>query len=46
MLPFLPARVGDVNVGFAALILNLVAALLVSWATRPAPIAAVSSSSR
>jgi len=45
MLPFLPARVGDVNVGFAALILNLVAALLVSWATRPAPIAAASSSS-
>jgi SSS family solute:Na+ symporter len=44
MLPFLPARVGDVNVGFAALILNLVAALLVSWATRPAPIAAASSS--
>jgi SSS family solute:Na+ symporter len=45
MLPFLPARVGDVNVGFAALILNVVAALLVSWATRPAPVAAVSSSS-
>jgi SSS family solute:Na+ symporter len=44
MLPFLPARVGDVNVGFAALILNVVAAALVSWATRPAPSAAVSSS--
>jgi SSS family solute:Na+ symporter len=44
MLPFLPARVGDVNVGFAALILNVVAALLVSWATRPAPAAAASSS--
>jgi len=44
MLPFLPARVGDVNVGFAALILNVVAAMLVSWATRPAPVAAASSS--
>jgi SSS family solute:Na+ symporter len=43
MLPFLPARVGDVNVGFAALILNVVAALLVSWATRPAPVAAATS---
>jgi hypothetical protein len=37
MLPFLPARVGDVNVGFAALSLNVVAAALASWATRPAP---------
>jgi SSS family solute:Na+ symporter len=44
LLPFLPAPVGDVNVGFAALILNVVAALLVSWATRPAPVAAASSS--
>ena len=33
------------NVGFAALILNVVAALLVSWATRPAPAAAASSPS-
>jgi len=44
MLPFLPARVGDINVGFAALILNVVAAALVSLATRPAPAAAVSPS--
>ena len=42
-LPFLPARVGDVNVGFAALILNVVAAALVSLATQPAPVAAASS---
>ena len=45
MLPFLPARVGDVNVGFAALILNVVAAMLVSQATRPAPVAAASAPS-
>ena len=44
MLPFLPAWVGDINVGFAALILNVVAAALVSLATRPAPAAAVSPS--
>jgi SSS family solute:Na+ symporter len=42
LLPFLPPRVGDVNVGFAALILNVAAALVVSLATRRAgaPIAA------
>jgi hypothetical protein len=44
MLPFLPARVGDVNVGFAALILNLVAAFVVSWATRRTPAAAAAPS--
>jgi hypothetical protein len=44
MLPFLPPRVGDINVGFAALILNAVAAALVSWATRPAPTAAAAPS--
>ena len=43
MLPFLPSGVGDVNVGFAALVLNVVAAALVSLATRPAPVAAASS---
>ena len=43
ILPFLPG-VGDVNVGFAALILNAVAAALVSWATRPAELAAASPS--
>ena len=37
LLPFLPSRIGDVNVGFAALILNALAAALVSGATRRAP---------
>ena len=45
MPPFLPARVGDINVGFAALLLNVVAAALVSLATPPAPVAAAASSS-
>ncbi len=44
LLPFLPARVGDINVGFAALILNAIAAAAVSWATRPATRAAVAPS--
>jgi len=43
LLPFLPSRVGDVNVGFAALILNAVAAAIVSWATRTGPVAATAS---
>jgi SSS family solute:Na+ symporter len=42
LLPFLPARAGEVNVGFAALILNAVIAFAVSAATRRAgaPVAA------
>jgi SSS family solute:Na+ symporter len=36
LLPFLPAREGEINVGFAALILNAATALIVSLATRRA----------
>ena len=43
LLPFLPARAGEVNIGFAALILNVVIALGVSAATpRAAATVAVS----
>lgn len=44
LLPFLPSRIGDVNVGFAALILNAVVAAIVSWATRAEPVAATAPS--
>jgi solute:Na+ symporter, SSS family len=36
LLPFLPAEMNDVNVGFAALALNVIATAAVSAATRPA----------
>jgi solute:Na+ symporter, SSS family len=45
LFPFLPAKANDVNVGFAALILNMVAAAAVSLATRPAAVAIASRSS-
>ncbi len=44
LFPFLPAKANDVNVGFAALILNMVAAAAVSLATRPAAVAVASRS--
>ena len=37
LAPFLPSRFDDINVGFVALILNAVVAVVVSLATRPAP---------
>jgi solute:Na+ symporter, SSS family len=37
LLPFLPAGMNDINVGFAALTLNVIATAAVSVATRPAP---------
>ncbi len=40
LMPFLPAQAADVNVGFAALILNALAAAVVSLATRAAKRAA------
>ena len=40
LLPFLPAKAAEVNVGFAALILNVVASAAVSLATRPANVPA------
>ncbi len=42
LLPFLPAKANDVNVGFAALTLNVLAAAAVSLATRPAAVPAAS----
>ncbi len=42
LLPFLPAKANEVNIGFAALILNVLAATAVSLATRPAAVAAAS----
>ena len=43
LLPFLPEKANDINIGFAALILNALAAAAVSLATRPS---AVSTASR
>ena len=40
LLPFLPAKANEINIGFAALILNALAAVIVSWATRRGPVAA------
>ncbi len=42
LLPFLPAKANEVNIGFAALILNVLAAAAVSLATRPAAVSAPS----
>ena len=42
LLPFLPEKAAEVNVGFAALILNVLASAVVSLATRPAAVAAAS----
>ena len=42
LLPFLPPKANEVNIGFAALILNALAAAVVSLATRPAAVAAPS----
>ncbi|HEY1941055.1 MAG TPA: sodium:solute symporter family protein [Roseiarcus sp.] len=36
LVPFLPAQANDINIGFAALIVNVVAAAAVSLVTRPA----------
>ncbi len=38
LFPFLPSKANDVNVGFAALALNVLAAAAVSLATRPATV--------
>jgi SSS family solute:Na+ symporter len=38
LFPFLPAKANEVNVGFAALIVNVIASAAVSLATRPAAI--------
>ncbi len=38
LLPFLPKNADDVNIGFAALVLNVAAAAAVSLATRPAAV--------
>jgi SSS family solute:Na+ symporter len=40
LMPFLPARAAEINVGFAPLILNALIAAVVSLATRPAATAA------
>jgi SSS family solute:Na+ symporter len=45
LLPFLPAKATEINVGFAALILNVIASAAVSLATRPAAAPVVSPSS-
>jgi solute:Na+ symporter, SSS family len=45
LLPFLPAKANDINVGFAALIVNVIASAAVSLATRPAAAPVVSHSS-
>jgi SSS family solute:Na+ symporter len=42
LFPFLPAQANDVNIGFAALVLNVLAAAAVSLATRPAAAPAAS----
>jgi SSS family solute:Na+ symporter len=42
LFPFLPSQANDVNIGFAALILNVLAAAAVSLATRPAAVPAAS----
>jgi SSS family solute:Na+ symporter len=42
LLPFLPAKADEINIGFAALILNVLAATGVSLATRPAAVMATS----
>jgi SSS family solute:Na+ symporter len=42
LLPFLPDKANEVNIGFAALILNALVAAAVSLATRPAAGAAAS----
>jgi SSS family solute:Na+ symporter len=42
LFPFLPSQANDVNVGFAALALNVLAAAAVSLATRPAAVPAAS----
>jgi len=42
LLPFLPDKANDINIGFAALILNALAAAAVSLATRPSAVPAAS----
>jgi len=42
LLPFLPDQANDVNIGFAALILNALAAAAVSLATRPSAVSPAS----
>ena len=44
LLPFLPARIDDINIGFAALIVNVVVSAVVSLATRPAAVPVASHS--
>jgi solute:Na+ symporter, SSS family len=39
LLPFLPSAMNDINVGFVALILNVIATTIASVATRPAAVA-------
>jgi SSS family solute:Na+ symporter len=42
LLPFLPAKANEINIGFAALILNVLAATAVSLATQPSGATATS----
>ncbi len=42
LLPFLPDKANEINIGFAALILNALAAAVVSLATRPPAVLAAS----
>ena len=44
LLPFLPAKANDINIGFAALIVNVIAAAAVSLATRPTAVQVASPS--
>jgi solute:Na+ symporter, SSS family len=44
LFPFLPATANDVNIGFAALIVNVIVSVVVSLATRPAAVPVASPS--
>ena len=44
LFPFLPAKADDINIGFAALIVNVVVSAVVSFATRPAAVPVASHS--
>ena len=44
LFPFLPAKANEINIGFAALIVNVVVSAVVSLATRPAVVPAASHS--
>jgi hypothetical protein len=44
LFPFLPAKANEINIGFAALIVNVVVSTVVSLATRPAAVPVTSHS--